>query len=136
MEVSGRLLAPTIYPQRNSLYSRLGGPQRRSGRYREEKNILPLPRIEPRLPVCPARRLVAIPTELSQLRLEEILYWNNFYIQHLVCLDILIHSHTFIGYTCSWDTVRDQLFVQIAFISDPTSLIISVNISINLSAKL
>jgi hypothetical protein len=54
------------FPQRNSvpypLYSTLSGPQSRSGRCREYKNCLPLPRIEPRfLGIQP----VAIPGKLS-----------------------------------------------------------------------
>jgi hypothetical protein len=47
---------------RYSLERRLGGPQNWSGPCEEEKNILPLPVIEPR----PARNLVGISTEMSR----------------------------------------------------------------------
>ena len=43
------------------------GPQRRSGRFGEEKNILPLLAIEPRFLGCPACFLYIIATELSRL---------------------------------------------------------------------
>jgi hypothetical protein len=46
---------------------RLGGPQKRSGRYGEENNPLPLPGIEPRFLGRPAHSLVTIPTALPQL---------------------------------------------------------------------
>jgi hypothetical protein len=42
------------------LYNRLGGPQKRSGRYGAAKNLLPL------LGIDSARSLVVIPTELSR----------------------------------------------------------------------
>jgi hypothetical protein len=42
------------------LHRRLGGSQSRSGRYGVEKNLLPLPRIDPRLSIPLP---VAIPTE-------------------------------------------------------------------------
>jgi hypothetical protein len=61
-----------LYPRPSSprypLYKRLGGPQNRTGCY-EEKNLLPLQGIEPRLLGRPPRSLVAIPTELSRLPL-------------------------------------------------------------------
>jgi hypothetical protein len=59
-----------FYPREKCRYGlcrRLGGPQSRSGPYGEEKNIPPLGEIEHRLVSCPARSLVAIPTELSRL---------------------------------------------------------------------
>jgi hypothetical protein len=40
------------------------GPRSWSGRYREEKNLLPLPGIGPRFLGRPARSLIAISTEL------------------------------------------------------------------------
>jgi hypothetical protein len=46
-----------------SLHGRLSGPQSRSGRYGEEKNILVLPEIQPRLLARPARSLPAIQTD-------------------------------------------------------------------------
>jgi hypothetical protein len=46
---------------------RLGRLQSRSGHYGEEKSLLPPPGIEPLLFDRPARSLVAISTELSQL---------------------------------------------------------------------
>jgi hypothetical protein len=46
MEVSGHLHDLQLYPRENRpqypLYKRMGGPQSRFGRYREEKNLLPL----------------------------------------------------------------------------------------------
>jgi hypothetical protein len=62
MEVSGHLHAPTAlhlakappYP----LNRRLDGPQRWSGRFGNEKNVLPPPAIELRFVSCPARSLV------------------------------------------------------------------------------
>jgi hypothetical protein len=44
---------------------RMGGPQSLSGRFREEKNLLLLPGIEPRFPGRSAR----VPTELARLRI-------------------------------------------------------------------
>jgi hypothetical protein len=53
-----------LYPQGNSLryplYRRLSGPQSRSGRYREEKNLFTLPGLEPRLLIRPSHSLVFI----------------------------------------------------------------------------
>jgi hypothetical protein len=49
---------------RYPLCRRLDGSQIRSGRYEEDKNLLSLSGIEPRLPGRPARSLVAIPTVL------------------------------------------------------------------------
>jgi hypothetical protein len=43
------------------------GHQTRSGRYGEEKNLFPLPGIEPQLVGRPAHSLVAVPTELFRL---------------------------------------------------------------------
>jgi hypothetical protein len=54
------------------LYRRLGGPQSRSGRYGEEKNLLPLPRIETRL----LGRLGAIPTELH-ISISKYYQWSQ-----------------------------------------------------------
>jgi hypothetical protein len=72
MEVSGQLHDPAALPQRKQpqhpLFTRLCKPQSRSGRYGEERNILPLLRIEPRLLIRPARSLVDIPTKLSRLK--------------------------------------------------------------------
>jgi hypothetical protein len=60
-----------LYPQgkilRYPLDRRLGGPQGCSGHAGEGKNSQRQPGIEPYNPDCPARSLVAIPTELSQL---------------------------------------------------------------------
>jgi hypothetical protein len=53
-----------------SLYRRLGGLQSRSGRFGEEKNCFPLPGIESLYLGSPARSSVAVPSELSQLRLD------------------------------------------------------------------
>jgi hypothetical protein len=63
MEVKGQLFAPAALPPRKEPLVPIPG----SGRYREEKNLLPLQGIELRLPGRPARSLVAIPTELSRL---------------------------------------------------------------------
>jgi hypothetical protein len=46
------------------LHRRLGGPQSRSGRCGVEKNLLPLPGIDPRLSISLP---VAIPTEPSRI---------------------------------------------------------------------
>jgi hypothetical protein len=62
-----QLHAHAYLPQEKQLYRRPGGPQIRSGRYGEEKNLLPLLGIEPRL-LGLVRSLVAISTEL---------YWNE-----------------------------------------------------------
>jgi hypothetical protein len=74
--MEGRAASFTLLPlyflwnsPRYPLYRRLGGPQSWSGRYVEEKNLLPLAGIQPRLLGCPVRSLVPIPTELSWLRL-------------------------------------------------------------------
>jgi hypothetical protein len=50
---------------RYPLDRRLGGPRSRTGSYGEEKNLLPLLGIEPRLLGRPARSLVVIQTQLS-----------------------------------------------------------------------
>jgi hypothetical protein len=67
----GQLHAPaSLLPGKQppyQLYRRLGGPQSQSERYGEKKDLLSLPRIEPRLVICPALSLVAIPIELSRL---------------------------------------------------------------------
>jgi hypothetical protein len=67
MEVTGQLHATTALLRRNSrqypLDRRGGGqPQSRSGRCEEEKNVLPLPGIEPQFP-CP----ITTPIEISRL---------------------------------------------------------------------
>jgi hypothetical protein len=59
--VSGQRHAPTaLYPRGKdplyTLYSRLGGPQSRSGHRGYRKNPLPPPGIEPRSPGRPVRR--------------------------------------------------------------------------------
>jgi len=68
MELSGQLHDRPLYPQGKSPRYRLdrglGGPQSRSGRGGEEKNIHLPPEIEPYNPDRPARSLVAIPTSL------------------------------------------------------------------------
>jgi hypothetical protein len=43
---------------------RLGGPQIQYGRCEKEKNLLPLPGIEPRVIDCAVRSIVTILTEL------------------------------------------------------------------------
>jgi hypothetical protein len=71
MEVSGQVHGPAALPPGSStrypLYKRLGEPQDLYGYYGEEKNLLPLPEIEPRFLGRPARSLVDVPTELSPL---------------------------------------------------------------------
>jgi hypothetical protein len=47
-----------------TLHRRLGGPQSQSGRFGEERNIWPLPAIDPWFLGRPSRSLVAVPTEL------------------------------------------------------------------------
>jgi hypothetical protein len=50
MEMSGNCTFQPLYPpeSRYPFYRRLGGPQIRSGHFRDEKNLLPLQRFEPR----------------------------------------------------------------------------------------
>jgi hypothetical protein len=63
---SGQLHAPAALPQGKGpqypLYTRLGGPQNRSGRCGQENNLLSLPGIEPRLS---SPSPVAVAIELS-----------------------------------------------------------------------
>jgi hypothetical protein len=72
MEVSGELHAPAGLPPgkrpRYALVKRLDGPQRRSGRCGEEKNLLLLPGIEPQFICRPDCSIDALPTELSRLQ--------------------------------------------------------------------
>jgi hypothetical protein len=75
--VSGQLHGPVALPPRGKsrrypLDRRLRGPQSRCRRYGEEKHLLLLPGIEPRLLGRPARCLIAISTQLSRLP-----YWNR-----------------------------------------------------------
>jgi hypothetical protein len=66
MEVSSQLhTSATATAQLHPLYRRLGGPQIWSGHYGEEKNLLFILGIEPRLLSHPAHSLVAIQTEVS-----------------------------------------------------------------------
>jgi len=51
-----------------TLYVTLSGPQSQSGRFGEEKNLLPLPKMEPQFPCRPGVRLVTVPTKLCLLR--------------------------------------------------------------------
>jgi hypothetical protein len=60
-QIDGAAAIPT-YP----LARRLGGPHYPLGRCGDEKNILPLPGIEPQFLGRPVHSLVAIPTEISQ----------------------------------------------------------------------
>lgn len=66
MEVTGQFQAPAALPgERALLYQlnrKLNASQNRSGRFVEEKNILPLPRFEPQMLGRLARSLAAIPT--------------------------------------------------------------------------
>jgi hypothetical protein len=71
MKVRGQIHAPAAYSWENSpqypLGWRLGGLWSQCGLQGEEKNLLPVLRIESRLLGHPAHILVAIPTELSWL---------------------------------------------------------------------
>jgi hypothetical protein len=70
-------LRPLYYPGKNPLSPfdrRLDGPQKRFGRYGEEKNLLLLPGIKPR-PSSPYP--VAIPTELLRLTAVCDIVMNN-----------------------------------------------------------
>jgi hypothetical protein len=49
------------------LYSRLRGPNSRSGRYGEEENLLSVLEMEPRFLGRPTPSLLAAPTELCRL---------------------------------------------------------------------
>jgi hypothetical protein len=73
LDGSGQPHAPAAYPKKRALGTmdrRLGGSHSRLGRC-EEKNLLPLPEIEPRFLSRTTHSLVAILTELSRLQ-------NNF----------------------------------------------------------
>jgi hypothetical protein len=56
-------------PEETTLDRRLGGPQNPAWTYGENKNLFPLPGIEPWLLGRPAHSLVSIPTEPSRLTL-------------------------------------------------------------------
>jgi hypothetical protein len=75
MEVRGQFHDPPALPQGKDplmlLNRRLNGPHSRSGHFRPEKNPLPSQGIEERFVSLPARSLVRIPTELSQLPMAE-----------------------------------------------------------------
>jgi len=75
MEVGGQLHDPPALPQGKDplmlLNRRWNGPQSRCGSIRPEKNPLPSQGLEQRFVSLPARSLVRIPTELSQLPMEE-----------------------------------------------------------------
>lgn len=64
MEVSGQFYGIAGYPH-CPLNKRLYGTHRRSGRFEEEINLLPLPGIEPRFLGCPARSPVNLLLLLS-----------------------------------------------------------------------
>jgi hypothetical protein len=71
MQVSDQLYTPDTLPRGKSpqyaLDKSLGGPQSRFGSCAEKKDLLPLPRIEPRFLIHPSHSLVTMPTELSCL---------------------------------------------------------------------
>jgi hypothetical protein len=71
MIVSGQLQPRPLYPwvdiPRYSLYRREPRPQRQSGRYGEEKNLLLMPGIECSFLDPLSRNPVSLLTELSQL---------------------------------------------------------------------
>jgi hypothetical protein len=87
MEVSGQLDGPAALPPVKvpwyPLDRTLRGPQRRYGRGGEDINSQPPPGIDPQKPDCPARSLVAIPTELSRLKKFYILRLNSGYQKYL-----------------------------------------------------
>jgi hypothetical protein len=65
MEQSSSVHASVALPLGRQLEEpRLGRPQSRSGRYGEDRNLLPLPGIEPEVFGRPARSIVTILTEL------------------------------------------------------------------------
>jgi hypothetical protein len=64
--MSGQIYAPATLP-RHPLNMKLDRPESRFVRSGEEKNILPLPGIKPRIRCCPVCRLVAGPTKLHRL---------------------------------------------------------------------
>jgi hypothetical protein len=66
MEVCSQLHGPATFPH-YPFYRKLVGSQSRFGRCGDEKNVLPLLGIEPRLLDLLARSLVATPCELSRL---------------------------------------------------------------------
>jgi hypothetical protein len=66
-------LYPRVKSPRYLLDMRLGGPQRRSGRCEENKNILPLLKMEPRFLGLPVHSLVAILTSHFSCLIENFL---------------------------------------------------------------
>jgi hypothetical protein len=72
---------PLYHREKRAQYpldKRLGGPQSKSGQYREEKHLVPLLGIEPPFLSLPARDLVAIPTEPSLPVWRNIMVTKNF----------------------------------------------------------
>jgi hypothetical protein len=73
MEVNDQSQDPVALPLRKSFWYRLDrkldGPQKRSGRYREEKRLLLLSRLESRLLSRHSRSLTSVPPELCRLLL-------------------------------------------------------------------
>jgi hypothetical protein len=74
--MSGKLHAlAALYKEKElpyPLHSRLGGPQSQPGLYAEERNIWPLPGIEPWFLERPSRSLVAVPTILFRSIFREL----------------------------------------------------------------
>jgi hypothetical protein len=91
-EVFGVLHAPSAFP-RYLFCKRLNGAHSRSGRCRVEKDLLPLPEVEPRLS---SQYPVSIPTELFRLRERRYnLYCVN-YAQVIRNIDIVKKGQFFL----------------------------------------
>jgi hypothetical protein len=90
VSIMPRPLLPPGNSLRYHLYWRLGGPQRQSGCYGEEKNLLPLPEIEPEFLGCPAHSLVAIPTAIPAPHCSQRNHKWRFHYMPLVCVCIIM----------------------------------------------
>ena len=78
-----RSLFPRINNLRHPLNSTLGGPQSLSGRFAEEKYLLPLSGIEPRFIHCPACSLVTI--TITLFRLPPLFCMSQKYCHSIFC---------------------------------------------------
>ena len=119
LELSGQFHASAALPPgktpppRYLLCRRLGGPQSRSGRYGQDKNLSTLPGLELQFLHHPAPNLVTILTELSRIRWSRI--FPVFYgTQSLVCLSERIPLWSF-ALTTFIHTTPSSSFFEIHF---------------------
>lgn len=66
MDVNGQHHAPASLRRKRTFASRLGIPQSRSGRFGEDKNVFPLPEIEPQIDQHLASSLAHVIQELKE----------------------------------------------------------------------